>query len=176
MAPQIVEWVTAWKPLIPKSFFAAPSSSNWLQHINRLCRAHCTRLSGANAGVDRQWFSWSKASQLVQHCEDRLSATDSAAHGDWLFHMVMHWTALDIGFPAINFSTPTYYLKRFLDLSVQGKRNFKIYFRTIFSSSYLTWDFIFDWPNQALVWQFFWSYSIIGWKSKKFCQQSCNHW
>ena len=38
--------------------------------------------------MDRQWFSLSKASQLVQKCEDRLSATDSAPHRDRLFHMV----------------------------------------------------------------------------------------
>ena len=80
--------MTAWDYWISKSFWAAPSSGICLQHIYGLCRAHCSRPSGATACMDCQWFSLSKASQLVQRCEDRLSATDSAQLGDWLFPMV----------------------------------------------------------------------------------------
>ena len=67
-------------------------------HIDGLCRAHSTHPSGATAGMDRQGYSLSKASQLVQQCENRLSAKDSAPHGDRLFHMVgdqsSNWQAL----------------------------------------------------------------------------------
>ena len=71
LAPQIVGWVTSWNFLIPKPFWAALSSGNRLQHLNRFCRAHCTHPSGATAGVDCQWFSLYKASRLVRQCEDR---------------------------------------------------------------------------------------------------------
>ena len=77
--------------------WAAPSSGNRLKHLDGLCRAHCTHPSGAIAGVDRQWFSLSKDNQLVQHAVrgSSLSETDSAPHGDRLFHLA-RWTS----FPA----------------------------------------------------------------------------
>ena len=62
LAPQIVLW----------AFWAAPSNGSRLQHLNGLCRAHCTHWSGATAGVDRQWFSLSSSTRIVFLQQTRL--------------------------------------------------------------------------------------------------------